>query len=72
MKNNFEEYLLKKYPLEHLEKEFAKIEKLGYEVYPSQTGCQIYLGTKMIIDADFYNSYHLNAAHAIDGFFKNK
>lgn len=66
--------LKKIYPLESLENEFEKIEKLGFEVFPSEYQCLIYKSpssviTNLIIDADFYDDYHTNAASAIDSFW---
>lgn len=66
------ETLKKKYPMEFLELEFSKIEKLGYQVNASESQCLIWDGEKLIIDADFYDDYHSNAASAIYSFFFEK
>lgn len=66
--NNIE-LLKQRFPLKDIEKEFGKIMKLGYEVTTSEDGCQIYDGNKLIIDADFYNDFHSNAASAIYAFY---
>jgi hypothetical protein len=68
----FEENLIQKYPLETLDIEMDKIRALGYDIFGDDNGCQIYLEDKMIIDADFYDTYHLNVAHAIEGFLSIK
>lgn len=62
------------YPLESLENEFDKIEALGFEVFASEDQCLIYKIpssqiTNLIIDADFEDDYHTNAAMAIDAFW---
>lgn len=62
--------LLEKYPLDQLENWFAKIEKNGYSVSADIHQCQIYDEmSKLFIDADFFDDYHLNAAMAIHEFF---
>ena len=63
-KNNIEELKIL-YPLERLELEFSKIEKLGYTVEANESGCQVFEGKDFLIDADFYEDYHSNAASAI-------
>lgn len=65
----YERNIKKKYPLDKIELEFEKIEKLGYSIGVSKSDCQIYLGNQQIIDADFSNDYHLNCAMAIDCFW---
>jgi len=61
--------LKKKYPFDKLEFHFKKIEDLGYFVYPTEHSCQILLDNNLIIDADFHDDYHLNAAEAIEAFY---
>lgn len=69
MDKNWEKHLTEKYPLDRLEDEFQKIEKLGYTVIAEEFHCLIWSGEQLIIDADFYDDYHLNAADAIDVFW---
>tara|TARA_R110000868_G_scaffold203969_8_gene451964 strand:- start:3466 stop:3684 length:219 start_codon:yes stop_codon:yes gene_type:complete len=57
-----------KYPFDTLESHFERIEKLGYKVYPFPDSCQIYYNNQMIIDADFHDDFHQNAAEAIECF----
>lgn len=64
----------KKYPLEFLEQEIEKIEKLGYIVTAGESGCQIWKNntsdaTNLLIDADFHDDYHSNVADAIYCFY---
>ncbi len=69
----YEDMLRRLYPLEHLEKEFEKIESLGYTVNARDFHCLIFKNPggilNLIIDSDFYNDYHLNAAGAIHAFW---
>lgn len=55
--------------LEEIEREFEKIEKLGYRVGASEDSCQIWDGTKLLIDADFQDTYQANAIDAINSFW---
>jgi hypothetical protein len=67
-----EEYiegLKKKYPLESIERHFSEIEKQGYTVVASEDQCQIYDGSILLIDSDFYDDYHSNAASALQTFY---
>lgn len=66
----YEEKIKKKYPLKNLEKEFERIEKLGYIVAATEHSCQIWKRNVLIIDADFFDDYHTNAADAIEGFWE--
>ena len=63
------EILKKKYPFETIEKHFENIENMGYKVVASEDQCLIWDGKTLLIDADFYDDYHSNAADAIHGFF---
>lgn len=63
------EKIKKKYPIEAIELHFENIEKLGYSVSASDNECLIWDGDKLIVEADFYDDYHSNAADAIHAFF---
>lgn len=63
------EKIKKKYPIEAIELHFENIEKLGYRVEANEDQCLILDGNKLIIEADFYDDYHSNAADAIHAFF---
>jgi len=66
------EFLKKKYPLEHIDKEIENIEKLGYTVMASEYQCLIFDGEILIIDSDNYNDYYLNVIEAIYAFYFEK
>ncbi len=59
----------KKYPLDRIEQEIEKIEKLGYKIVAEEHQCLIWQGNKLIIDADFHNDFHSNVADAIYTFW---
>ena len=70
----YEEMLIRVYPLDRIEENLRKIEFLGYLVKAQKRHCIIfkYPGrsiSDIIIDSDFYNDYHLNAAGAIHSFW---
>lgn len=58
-----------KYPLDRLELEFERIEKLGYVVATADYQCQVWRGSRLIIDADFSDDFHENAASMIESFW---
>lgn len=62
----------KTYTTEQIEKEFEKIEKLGYQVSTGEDGCQIWDGTILMIDADFFDTYEENANDAINSFWNDR
>ncbi len=67
-----ENNLKEKYPLDKIELYFEKIEKLGYTIGATKDSCQIWDGIHLFIDADDHeDDYHLNAAEAIEAFYKN-
>jgi len=61
--------LRKKYPIETIEKHIEKIEQLGYIVTLTDYQCQIFDGSTLLIDADFFEDMHTNAADAIESFY---
>lgn len=63
-----ERQLRAKWTVEKVEKELDKIEKMGYKVSTLPESVQISRDGELIIDADFFDDYFLNAAHAVDGF----
>lgn len=66
--NEYMTKLKRRYPIETIEGHIKRIERLGYEVHASEHSFQIYDGIHMIIDADFFDDFYLNAIHGIDGF----
>lgn len=60
------------YSFTEIDKEFEKIEKLGYTVYATEDGCQILDGETILIDADFKDTYEENASDAINSFWFEK
>lgn len=69
MSTEYYDKLKLKYPLNRLENEFEKIEKLGYTVVTSPDQCLIWLRNELIIDSDFSTDFHENAAAAIESFW---
>lgn len=61
--------LKEKYPMNRLELEFARIEKLGYVVACGDNQCQVWRGSQFIIDADSSDDFHENAASMIEAFW---
>lgn len=53
-----------------LEKHIQTIEKLGYRVEMINDGFQIWDGTALLIDSDYFNDYYLNAIAGIDCFYE--
>lgn len=70
MNDEYFEKLRKKYPVDVVELEIEKIEKLGYTVVPTESQCLIFKGNELIIDADFADNYHSNLVDAINAFWK--
>ena len=65
----WEEFVKKEYPLDVIESEINKIEQLGYYVDATEYQCLIWDGSKLLIDSDFFDDYHLNVASAIWSFY---
>jgi len=59
-----------RYPMDRLEEQFERIERLGYRVATSNDGCQVWHMNDLIIDADFSNDFHENAASMIHSFWE--
>ena len=59
----------KRYPLNSIERHIAAIEKMGYSVSTSEYKFQVWDGTSLLIDSDFFEDYYLNAICGIDSFY---
>ena len=64
-----DEYLERLYPEKYIHLEIEKIEKLGYEIYPSDRHCQIFDKLTFLIDADFRDTYLWNLRDALYCFY---